>query len=402
MPERYTIREESDLFGNQRLVVKRELTAADIGKAIGKTIDLVVSLDRNVRWEAANNLIDKGSHHLSDGDFELAVAISTVLIANRDPQVHYSGRLLRAHALRRLELYGDAIEDYDVSLAFARDQNLDREMLQDYADTFILRGLCYYELELFDAAARDFLKTAEISPSRPAAWFYLGRVCDKSKQHDQAIKYLIHAEQLDKRNKYLEDLLELRAWNYAILRQRTAARADFDRLLQVVAGRKTSRGYRELGKFYLFENDPKSALVCLDTAVTLVPRYSGNLEARADAHEQLGHPIEAARDRAEASILKRIEEAYKAYFTLARQMWCNGHRQWFTEADTYPPKGFASIWKVDQSKQAKALLTFMQSQDQKMPMYSIFFQRYLNAKQAGRLADFESEVYPILRKALVG
>ena len=60
MAERYVIKEETDLLGNQRLVVRRELTAADVGKAIGKAFELVVSLDRNVRWGGSKQADRKG------------------------------------------------------------------------------------------------------------------------------------------------------------------------------------------------------------------------------------------------------------------------------------------------------------------------------------------------------
>ena len=149
MTERYVIKEETDLLGNQRLVVRRELTAADVGKAIGKTFELVVSLDRNVRWEAANKLLDKANEHANNGDFELVVAISTVLIANKDPQVHFSGRGLRARALRSLELYADAIEDYNATLDYAHESGFYREVPKaHYASMFVLRGFCYFQLRV--------------------------------------------------------------------------------------------------------------------------------------------------------------------------------------------------------------------------------------------------------------
>ena len=179
--------------------------------------------------------------------------------------------------------------------------------------------------------------------------------------------------------------------------QRATAKVDFDRLLQVVAARRGSSGYRELGKFHLFENDAELALACFNRAVAIAPHYSGNLETRADAYDKLGHRTQAASDRVEATILKRVEETYRTYFTAARQMWCNGHQQWFTEADTRPSRGFASIWKVDQSKEAKIFLALMQSQDQKQPRFSVFFQRYLDARQSDKLNNLESDMYPMLR-----
>ena len=152
-----------------------------------------------------------------------------------------------------------------------------------------------------------------------------------------------------------------------------------------MAVRRGSSGYRELGKFHLFENDAESALACFNRAVAIAPHYSGNLEMRADAHDKLGHRTQASSDRVEANILKRVEETYETYFTAARQMWCNGYKHWFTDADTRPVRGLASLLKVDQSKEAKAFLALMQSQDQKRPMFSAFFQRYLGARQANKL-----------------
>ena len=104
--------------------------------------------------------------------------------------MHFSGRGIRAHALRGLELYADAIEDYDTTLAFARDNGYYREMAEATAMTFALRGFCYYQLGLLDAAARDSLKAADLWPALPAAWFVLGRIFYQSGQYEQAVKHL--------------------------------------------------------------------------------------------------------------------------------------------------------------------------------------------------------------------
>lgn len=171
-------------------------------------------------------------------------------------------------------------------------QALEKE--PDSEELLKVRAEVYEMLKLYEKAAEDYKKIAQMSPDDETLWFYLGRSLFKSKQYDNALISLDNAIRLNPQYfpAYHEKIRLLLALN-----QNEEALKVSNAALMVG---ETATNYYLQGEIYIRLNSRQKAEWAYDKATRIDQGYIDAYIALADIAASMNKPMETLRAADEA------------------------------------------------------------------------------------------------------
>lgn len=188
MPK-YNVRQETDIWGNDKTVIRQSPTASDVGGAIGTGLALAVAARRNSQMKAVADAMDTAQKQLENGNYEAAIATCNTLIANKDREAQTVGHMFKARGLYGLGRYDQAIPEYTAAISMANALNQAEAVVL----AFLERGICNYYNNDLSASMRDITSYIQAQPNDDNGYFWQGRALAKLGDLDQALTNLSKA-----------------------------------------------------------------------------------------------------------------------------------------------------------------------------------------------------------------
>jgi hypothetical protein len=102
MADKYVVKQETDFWGNDKTVIKRETTAEDVGAAAGTIIGMAVAANQHAAYNNFRRSAEQINQLLSKGDYTSAYDQATALSNNSDRDYRSVGLIFKARAARYL------------------------------------------------------------------------------------------------------------------------------------------------------------------------------------------------------------------------------------------------------------------------------------------------------------
>ncbi len=322
---KYVTRQETDIWGNDRIVTRREPTAYDVGSAIGTGIGLMVAANRNAKIKAALANAEAAQKHLEKGNYDNAIVSADALIRTNDKEAQTIGHFFKASALEGLERADEAISEYSTTIDLARAVN----QVASLAIAFIGRGRCYIQKNELGAAMRDFTAYIQIEPNEDVGYYWQALALQRLGDLDQALSNINRAISLNPGDaaNYSE-----RATIYTKRNDIQAAIEDLSRTITLDP--QNVSAYRRRGSLYASINDHGRAISDYSRALEIDPQDIESLKGRAAAYERIGDTSRQAADMAVVAREGPVQKAYADYLKVANTAYNNGIRATYTQADT--------------------------------------------------------------------
>jgi tetratricopeptide (TPR) repeat protein len=433
MPK-YVTREESDIWGNDRIVTRREPTAYDVGSAIGVGLGMMVTANRNAKIKAAVANAEAAQQYLEKREYDKAIQSANSLIGTKDSEAQTIGHFFKATALEGLERADESIAEYSTTIDLARAIN----QTPSLAIAFIGRGRCYIQKNELGAAMRDFTAYIQMEPNEDIGYYWQALALQRLGDLDQALSNINRAITINPGDgaNYLE-----RASIYE--KQNDARRAIEDLSRGITLDPQNATAYRRRGALYSATNDNQLAIADYSRAIELDPRDLESVKGRAAVYQRIGDVARYSADMAQVTREGPVQRAYNDYFKVANTAHNNGIRAIYTEADsrTKPNWGLTFVqvclaivatlgmgilassmsrgngliglavlallvlWPIaivsgtitkakSKATAAAAYLKLRHENEPRMPGFEEFFRQYLQAKNESRLQELPSRTRP--------
>ncbi len=337
MADKYVVKQETDFWGNDKTVIKRETTAADVGAAAGTIIGMAVATNQRSKYNDAKKTVEQIDQMLSKGDYTSAYDQATALSNNSERYYRSAGLIFKARAARYLTKYEEALKDLDTAL-----QLLPNSEASDAKDGIAMalfeRGCVLLAKDDSPNAIREFTKVIQSNPAHYGALNGRGTALRKIGNYEQSIRDLSQAIQFEpgESDHYLE-----RGLTYTELKDYEKALADFAQAASLAPA--SSAGYRNRGMIYALQGEHNKAISEYDRAIQVNSAYAPNFLARAKSYRAIGKEAEANRDESRAAQIEKQEKAFTAYLDSATAMYSEGFTKVYTEDDRHVSINFLKV-----------------------------------------------------------
>lgn len=429
MPK-YEVGQETDIWGNDKTVIRSRPTSYEVGSAVGTGLALVVAARRNSQMKAIADAMATAQRQVENHNFEAALATCNTLIANKDREAQTVGHYFKAMAFYGLDRYDEAASEATAALDLAQRLN----QAEALNDVYLMRGMCYYRSGQLAGALKDLATYIQVKPNEDMGYYYQGLALLQLGDVEQAITTFSKAINLnpDAAN-YRE-----RARAYAQHNELDKAIDDFTRAITLDPN--DGYCYQLRANLYEQKNDHAHAIADHSRAIELAPDNMESYKRRAALYQQTGDTAKSAADLALVSREQPLQNAYNQYAQAAKTAYDNGVRGTYTQADTMtqPNWGLAIVqivivaivgfyamsfcgnfatsvreqplgisllivgimlalaWGViagvrsnakNKVNAATAYLQMIGQNEPRMPGFADFFAQYLQARSASRLQD---------------
>lgn len=331
MADKYVVKQETDFWGNDKTVIKRETTAADVGAAAGTVIGMAVAANQRSKYNDFKKAVEQINQMLSKGDYTSAYDQATALSNNNDRDYRSVGLIFKARAARYLTKYEEALKDLDTALQLLA--NSEFTDAKDIITTALFeRGCAFLAKEDSPNAIREFTKVIQSDPAHYGALNGRGTALRKIGNYEQAIRDLSQAIQFEpgESDHYLE-----RGLTYIELKDYEKALVDFAQAASLAPA--SSAGYRNRGRVFALRGEHDKAISEYGRAIQVNSVYAPNFLARAQSYRAIGKEAEANQDEARAAQIEKQEKAFATYLDSATAMYSEGFTKAYTEDDRHVP-----------------------------------------------------------------
>lgn len=336
MADNYVVKQETDFWGNDKTVIRRETTAADVGAAVGTVIGVVVAANQRAAYSEFKRSAEQIDQVLSNGDYSSAYDQATTLSKSSDRDYRSVGLIRKARAARYLTKYDEALGDLDTALQLLADSGFTNA--KDIVATAHFERACVF-LAKGDSpnAIREFTKVIQSDPTRCSALNGRGTALRKIGNYEQSIVDLSQATQFEpgESDHFLE-----RGLTYIELKDYEKALIDFAQAAALTPA--SSAGYRNRGMVFALRGEHEKAIAEYDRALQVNSAYAANFLARAKSYRTIGKEYEASIDESSAAQIekqeKQVEKEKKthlAYLDAAEAMFSEGFTKAYSMSDRY-------------------------------------------------------------------
>jgi tetratricopeptide (TPR) repeat protein len=323
MPK-YVVGQESNIWGNDRTVIRSSPTAYDVGSAIGGGLGMLATWNRNAKSKAIIHAIETGEKHLESGDYKKALDVANVLIRSTEREVQMIGHALKGIACDGLSEYDEAIREYSTTLDIA--SALDQP--EYIGPVFVRRGGCYLHKNDLGAAMRDFANCIRLRPNEDEGYYWQAVALTRLGDLDEALANFSRAISINPG--YATHYRE-RADVHARRHETEKAIADYSRAITLDP--QDVFCYERRAELYAEINDDVHAIADYSRAIELSPDNHKSYSGRAAAYQRTGDAARSGVDMATAQQLATASAQELA--NRAAQRWQHCETGW----QTLPAKG---------------------------------------------------------------
>ena len=335
MGDRYVVKQELDIWGNEQTVARRAVSGADVVNGVAGGIAFLAARHKDAKWKTAMDKLALAEKYADAGDFDNALLVAQQVTSMGGKQYQLLGRASEATLLtHNKKNYGAAIPVWDQTIELARE--LDVTQIENFS--YKSRGVCYYHTKQIADAWRDFAKFSQLQPEDAEGPAWLGMSLIELGDLPQAVVKLSQAISMAPGEAWL---YRERAYASTEMGDKQAALADMNKA--IVLAPENTRYYYRRGELQADLGNTEAAIDDYTRALQLNPGDVEVLEARARLYEQRGETERHLADTQQITKERPVQKAYELYLAAATSLYNNGHTREFAPHETQPTPNWPRI-----------------------------------------------------------
>lgn len=328
MGDKYVVKQEMDIWGNDQTVVRRAVSGADVVNGLAGGIAFLAARNQDAKWKEAMDKLALCEKYADAGEFDNALRLAQQVTAISGKQYQLLGHASVARIFTEYKkTYAEAIPEWNETIRLASDL----EVSQLESVSYKWRGVCYYNTKQIAEALRDFAKYSQLQPNDFDGPAWLGMALIELGDLPQAIAKLSQAISLAPGEDWL---YRERAYAYTQMGDKQTALADMNKA--IVLSPSTARYYYRRAELYADLGNMDAAVSDYTKSIELNPGDVEALQARAKLYEQRGDTEHQIADIAQIEKERPIQDKYKHYLEVADTLYKNGYSHEYSQLDTQP------------------------------------------------------------------
>ena len=289
-------------------------TARQVGEGIGTAAGMAIGAMRAAQHSALTHKIEQATKAVDEGRLDAAIVTAKALLQEKDRDAQAVGHYVSAMVHVKEGDNAKAITHFSACIQLMESSNAVQDYPHQLAGMYFARGSLYLEQDELANALRDLTAAIRLTPQEGELYFLRGRALRRLGDLSQALSDLNQAisQAPDDADYYRE-----RSQVYIDLKEPQQSLADLERALKLKP--TNSRTLRDRGKLYALMGEHEKAIEDYTEAIRLDPDNADLFDLRAESYQSTGKIDSAEADSALAARKKGARHKYGEYLEAARK-----------------------------------------------------------------------------------